>query len=152
MAWWRQSWSSLSRCRSFTTIRPFTSSSVWLNPNDSGVTSWMHTHSLCFRPRCKLVFIHFVFQYPHFLKRDVNRLHVMLQRRKRYKNRTILGYKTLAVGVINMAEVARYCDVPLSTNRKNVDEPLTFHLWPNTCGSNFGFQWNFFITKYLFQS
>jgi len=29
----------------------------------------------------------------------------MLQRRKRYKNRTILGYKTLAVGVINMAEV-----------------------------------------------
>lgn len=29
----------------------------------------------------------------------------MLQRRKRYKNRTILGYKTLAVGIINMAEV-----------------------------------------------
>jgi len=29
----------------------------------------------------------------------------MLQRRKRYKNRTILGYKTLAVGVIDMAEV-----------------------------------------------
>lgn len=29
----------------------------------------------------------------------------MLQRRKRYKNRTILGYKTLAVGLINMAEV-----------------------------------------------
>lgn len=44
-------------------------------------------------------------QYLHFLKRDVNRLHVMLQRRKRYKNRTILGYKTLAVGVVNMAKV-----------------------------------------------
>lgn len=44
-------------------------------------------------------------QYPHFLKRDANRLQIMLQRRKRYKNRTILGYKTLAVGVINMAEV-----------------------------------------------
>lgn len=29
----------------------------------------------------------------------------MLQRRKRYKNRTILGYKTLAVGSIDMAEV-----------------------------------------------
>ncbi|KAI3363046.1 hypothetical protein L3Q82_011704, partial [Scortum barcoo] len=43
-------------------------------------------------------------QYPHFLKRDANRLQIMLQRRKRYKNRTILGYKTLAVGVINMAE------------------------------------------------
>lgn len=47
----------------------------------------------------------FIFQYPHFLKRDANRLQIMLQRRKRYKNRTILGYKTLAVGVINMAEV-----------------------------------------------
>lgn len=50
----------------------------------------------------------FIFpQYPHFLKRDANRLQIMLQRRKRYKNRTILGYKTLAVGVINMAEVMR---------------------------------------------
>ncbi|TMS23847.1 Phosphofurin acidic cluster sorting protein 1 [Larimichthys crocea] len=49
----------------------------------------------------------FSLQYPHFLKRDMNHLHVMLQRRKRYKNRTILGYKTLAVGVINMAEVWR---------------------------------------------
>jgi hypothetical protein len=29
----------------------------------------------------------------------------MLQRRKRYKNRTILGFKTLAEGVINMAQV-----------------------------------------------
>ncbi|KAL3995741.1 immunoglobulin superfamily member 9B [Sarotherodon galilaeus] len=47
----------------------------------------------------------FSLQYLHFLKRDVNRLHVMLQRRKRYKNRTILGYKTLAVGVVNMTEV-----------------------------------------------
>ncbi|KAM5239829.1 phosphofurin acidic cluster sorting protein 2 isoform 3-T3 [Hipposideros larvatus] len=47
----------------------------------------------------------FSLQYPHFLKRDGNRLQVMLQRRKRYKNRTILGYKTLAAGAINMAEV-----------------------------------------------
>ncbi|KAM4583617.1 phosphofurin acidic cluster sorting protein 1-like isoform 2-T2 [Odontesthes bonariensis] len=50
----------------------------------------------------------FSLQYPHFLKRDVNRLHVMLQRRKRYKNRTILGYKTLAVGVIDMSEVMQH--------------------------------------------
>lgn len=49
-------------------------------------------------------------QYPHFLKRDANRLQIMLQRRKRYKNRTILGYKTLAVGVINMAEVRYSAD------------------------------------------
>ena len=56
-------------------------------------------------PHCLSDFICDLFQYPHFLKRDANRLQIMLQRRKRYKNRTILGYKTLAVGVINMAEV-----------------------------------------------
>ncbi|XP_053505117.1 phosphofurin acidic cluster sorting protein 1a isoform X4 [Ictalurus furcatus] len=50
----------------------------------------------------------FSLQYPHFLKRDANRLQIMLQRRKRYKNRTILGYKTLAVGLINMAEVMQH--------------------------------------------
>uniref|UniRef100_A0A8C4VIE1 Phosphofurin acidic cluster sorting protein 2-like n=2 Tax=Testudinoidea TaxID=8486 RepID=A0A8C4VIE1_9SAUR len=50
----------------------------------------------------------FSLQYPHFLKRDGNRLQIMLQRRKRYKNRTILGYKTLAVGIINMAEVMQH--------------------------------------------
>uniref|UniRef100_A0AAY4AEV3 Uncharacterized protein n=1 Tax=Denticeps clupeoides TaxID=299321 RepID=A0AAY4AEV3_9TELE len=50
----------------------------------------------------------FSLQYPHFLKRDANRLQIMLQRRKRYKNRTILGYKTLAMGVINMAEVMQH--------------------------------------------
>ncbi|XP_029009609.1 phosphofurin acidic cluster sorting protein 1-like isoform X12 [Betta splendens] len=50
----------------------------------------------------------FSLQYLHFLKRDVNRLHVMLQRRKTYRNRTILGYKTLAVGVVDMAEVMQH--------------------------------------------
>ncbi|XP_053908438.1 phosphofurin acidic cluster sorting protein 1 [Cuculus canorus] len=50
----------------------------------------------------------FSLQYPHFLKRDANRVQVMLQRRKRYKNRTILGYKTLAVGLIDMAEVLQH--------------------------------------------
>ncbi|KAF2362058.1 Phosphofurin acidic cluster sorting protein 1 [Trinorchestia longiramus] len=44
-------------------------------------------------------------QYPHFLKRDGNSLQILLQRRKRYKNRTILGFKTLAVGLVNMAQV-----------------------------------------------
>ncbi|XP_030638011.1 phosphofurin acidic cluster sorting protein 1a [Chanos chanos] len=50
----------------------------------------------------------FSLQYPHFLKRDANRLQIMLQRRKRYKNRTFLGYKTLALGLINMAEVMQH--------------------------------------------
>ncbi|XP_069744104.1 phosphofurin acidic cluster sorting protein 2 isoform X1 [Narcine bancroftii] len=50
----------------------------------------------------------FSLQYPHFLKRDANQLQILLQRRKRYKNRTILGYKTLAVGSIDMAEVMQH--------------------------------------------
>ncbi|EFN82357.1 Phosphofurin acidic cluster sorting protein 2 [Harpegnathos saltator] len=49
--------------------------------------------------------LQFALQYPHFLKRDGNKLLVLLQRRKRYKNRTMLGYKTLAEGIINMAQV-----------------------------------------------
>uniref|UniRef100_A0A8C6EPZ0 Phosphofurin acidic cluster sorting protein 2 n=1 Tax=Marmota marmota marmota TaxID=9994 RepID=A0A8C6EPZ0_MARMA len=47
-------------------------------------------------------------QYPHFLKREGNKLQIMLQRRKRYKHRTILGYKTLAAGSVNMAEVMQH--------------------------------------------
>ncbi|XP_046336384.2 phosphofurin acidic cluster sorting protein 2-like isoform X1 [Haliotis rufescens] len=47
----------------------------------------------------------FSLQYPHFLKRDCNKLQVMLQRRKKYKNRTILGFKTLAIGQVNMSHV-----------------------------------------------
>ncbi|XP_060711452.1 phosphofurin acidic cluster sorting protein 2-like isoform X2 [Hemiscyllium ocellatum] len=50
----------------------------------------------------------FSLQYPHFLKRDANKLQIMLQRRKRYKNRTILGYKTLALGTLDMAEVMQH--------------------------------------------
>ena len=50
--------------------------------------------------------INFYLQYPHFLKREGNQLHIMLQRRKKYKNRTILGFKTLAVGIINMSQVS----------------------------------------------
>ena len=49
----------------------------------------------------------FSLQYPHFVKRGGNRLHVMLQRRKRYKNRAILvGFKTLAVGTVDMSQVS----------------------------------------------
>ncbi|XP_033984966.1 phosphofurin acidic cluster sorting protein 2 isoform X2 [Trematomus bernacchii] len=50
----------------------------------------------------------FSLQYPHFLKREGNKLQILLQRRKRYKNRTILGYKTLAGGSIDMAEVMQH--------------------------------------------
>ncbi|KAF7649644.1 hypothetical protein LDENG_00138420 [Lucifuga dentata] len=67
----------------------------------------------------------FSLQYPHFLKRDGNKLQIMLQRRKRYKNRTILGYKTLAVGCIDMAEVMQHPTeggqvLPLCSNQKDM--------------------------------
>ena len=51
----------------------------------------------------------FSLQYPHFLKRSGNQLQIMIQRRKRYKHRAILGFKTLAFGLINMAEVLQRC-------------------------------------------
>jgi len=47
----------------------------------------------------------FSLQYPHFLKRNGNQLQIIIQRRKRYKTRAILGFKTLPFGLINMAEV-----------------------------------------------
>ncbi|XP_051251985.1 phosphofurin acidic cluster sorting protein 2 isoform X2 [Dicentrarchus labrax] len=67
----------------------------------------------------------FSLQYPHFLKREGNKLQIMLQRRKRYKNRTILGYKTLAVGSIDMAEVMQHPTeggqvLPLCSNQKEM--------------------------------
>ncbi|XP_044127008.1 phosphofurin acidic cluster sorting protein 1 isoform X1 [Bufo gargarizans] len=71
----------------------------------------------------------FSLQYPHFLKRNANRLQIMLQRRKRYKNRTILGYKSLAVGVINMAEVLQFPSesglvLSLHSHAKDVSLPV----------------------------
>uniref|UniRef100_A0A3Q2D6W0 Phosphofurin acidic cluster sorting protein 2 n=1 Tax=Cyprinodon variegatus TaxID=28743 RepID=A0A3Q2D6W0_CYPVA len=64
-------------------------------------------------------------QYPHFLKREGNKLQIMLQRRKRYKNRTILGYKTLAMGSIDMAEVMQHPTeggqvLPLCSSQKDM--------------------------------
>ncbi|KAI1895254.1 hypothetical protein AGOR_G00104410 [Albula goreensis] len=67
----------------------------------------------------------FSLQYTHFLKREGNKLQIMLQRRKRYKNRTILGYKTLAAGSIDMAEVMQHPTeggqvLPLCSNQKEM--------------------------------
>eukprot|EP00731_Ephydatia_muelleri_P028190 Em0019g1063a len=50
----------------------------------------------------------FSLQYPHFLKRGGNLLQIKLQRRKRYGQRPIGGYKTLAVGEITMAHVLQH--------------------------------------------
>lgn len=64
----------------------------------------------------------FSLQYVHFLKRDVNSLHIALQRRKRYKNRTILGYRTLAGGTVDLSQVCQPWDflLPALLNYLNV--------------------------------
>ncbi|XP_011695834.1 PREDICTED: phosphofurin acidic cluster sorting protein 2 isoform X1 [Wasmannia auropunctata] len=67
--------------------------------------------------------LQFALQYPHFLKRDGNKLLILLQRRKRYKNRTMLGYKTLAEGIINMAQVLqKQMDVELELISDKVEK------------------------------
>lgn len=47
-------------------------------------------------------------QYPHFLKRGGNILQIRVQRRKRYRNHPLGGYKTLAMGTVEMSQVV-YC-------------------------------------------
>ncbi|CAD6193850.1 unnamed protein product [Caenorhabditis auriculariae] len=47
----------------------------------------------------------FSIQYPHFLKRKANCLQILIQRRRKYKNRLPGGFKTLAGGVINLTQV-----------------------------------------------
>ncbi|CAH8574703.1 unnamed protein product [Dicrocoelium dendriticum] len=45
-------------------------------------------------------------QYSHLLNRDANVLQILLQRRKKYKNKTMnFGYKTLAYCNVNLAQV-----------------------------------------------
>ncbi|XP_052698352.1 phosphofurin acidic cluster sorting protein 2-like isoform X3 [Crassostrea angulata] len=68
----------------------------------------------------------FSLQYPHYLKRDC-KLQVMLQRRKKYKNKTILGYKTLAAGQVNMTHVLQRThdkDLSLYSEQKDNTEKL----------------------------
>jgi len=67
----------------------------------------------------------FSLQYPHFLKRRGNLLRVMLQRKKKYKGRTMLGYKTLAVGQIDMAQVLQgYAQDLLHLHMKDEKAPV----------------------------
>lgn len=43
--------------------------------------------------------------YPHFLKKDVNLLYFYVQKKNKYKNRTMLGYKTLAFSYIDLSSI-----------------------------------------------
>lgn len=49
--------------------------------------------------------ISFCIQYPHFLKRKANVLQLLIQRRKKYKNRLPGGLRDLAVGNINLSYI-----------------------------------------------
>lgn len=49
--------------------------------------------------------ISFCIQYPHFLKRKANVLQLLIQRRKKYKNRLPGGLRDLAVGNINLTYI-----------------------------------------------
>ena len=50
--------------------------------------------------------------YPHFLKKDTNFIYFCIQKRKKLKNRTILGFKTLAFTAIDLSLVLQK---PLTT-------------------------------------
>lgn len=49
--------------------------------------------------------LHYTVTYPHFLKKDSNYLYFYIQKRKKLKNRTILGFKTLAIGFIDLSSI-----------------------------------------------
>jgi hypothetical protein len=43
------------------------------------------------------------------MKRKPNTLEVLIQRRKKYKNRQIPGFKTLCAGLLNLDEIFQMC-------------------------------------------
>jgi hypothetical protein len=65
--------------------------------------------------------ISFTVQYWHFVKRKSNVLQLLIQRRKKYKNRQIPGFKTLAVGYLNLDEVLQHSG------------PREIRVWDTTC-------------------
>lgn len=66
----------------------------------------------------------FSLQYPHFLKRGGNVLQLRLQRKKRY-HRPIRGYKTLAIGKVDMSQVLQQgFQGKVALTSEKVTEPL----------------------------
>ncbi|KAF3845278.1 hypothetical protein F7725_008441 [Dissostichus mawsoni] len=61
---------------------------------DRRLEAYLRSHEIVLPPGGSVetdLALTFSLQYPHFLKREGNKLQILLQRRKRYKNRTILG-------------------------------------------------------------
>ncbi|CAK5023920.1 unnamed protein product [Meloidogyne enterolobii] len=70
----------------------------------------LRSNDLCISPT-KLetpLDISFTIQYSHYVKRKSNNLQILIQRRKRYKNRQIPGFKTLAMGRLNLDEILQF--------------------------------------------
>ncbi|CAF0761314.1 unnamed protein product [Rotaria sp. Silwood1] len=73
--------------------------------------------------------LQYLITYPHYFKRDINKIQIYIQRRK---NRPMIGYKTLARGEINLHEVIQRpqsldLHLYLNTNEKvkqNVRSPI----------------------------
>lgn len=49
--------------------------------------------------------LHYTVTYPHYIKKDTNFLYFYIQKRKKLKNRAILGFKTLAIGFIDLSGI-----------------------------------------------
>ncbi|CAJ0590102.1 unnamed protein product [Cylicocyclus nassatus] len=53
--------------------------------------------------------ISFTIQYPHFIKRKGNTLQILIQRRRKYKNRPFpSSFKTIAVGMVNLTQLLQH--------------------------------------------
>ncbi|KAK5966813.1 Phosphofurin acidic cluster sorting protein 2 [Trichostrongylus colubriformis] len=53
--------------------------------------------------------ISFTIQYPHFVKRKGNSLQILIQRRRRFKNRPFpSSFKTIAVGMVNLTQLLQH--------------------------------------------
>ncbi len=68
-----------------------------LHQEMTGNASWAHVD----------LNLNYNITYPHHLKKDTNLLYFYIQRRKKYKTKKIMGYKTLAFAVVDLATVVQ---------------------------------------------
>ncbi|KAJ1357914.1 hypothetical protein KIN20_016188 [Parelaphostrongylus tenuis] len=87
--------------------------------------------------------ISFTIQYPHFIKRKGNILQILIQRRRRYKNRPFpSSFKTIAVGMVNLTQLLQQGglrEIPLwssdSNNKQSSGVQSIGRLYLTTCQS-----------------
>lgn len=80
--------------------------------------------------------LHYTVTYPHFLKKDSNYLYFYIQKRKKLKNRTILGFKTLAMGFVDLSSILQKpfsSELPLyfTSSQTNSNSNSTSVVLPN---------------------